>query len=120
MCQPYPNVNLVRRAIRCEAAKAHCATWGGDARLWAPTASVLTLLLDWTVVMSDLVQQAREGVKEAKVWNLTFANKGLAVTDFKSTEAVSPELQAEFGSVIQGLASEKIELPASKVHPGYR
>jgi basic membrane lipoprotein Med (substrate-binding protein (PBP1-ABC) superfamily) len=104
----------------CEAVKAHCSTWGGDARRWAPKASVLTLLLDWSVVLDELIKQAREGLKEAKVWDLTFANKGLAVTDFSHTDAVSAELQAEFNAMIEGLKTQTIALPESKVHPGYR
>lgn len=104
----------------CEASGAHCATWGGDARRWAPTASVLTALLDWTMIYEDLIQQARSGELEAKQWNLTFGNGGLKVTDFDSTDAVSDELAAEFGEIVAGLAALDIELPESKVHPGVR
>jgi len=104
----------------CESAKARCATWGGDARKWAPTASVLTVVLDWSVVLDGLIDQARNGVTEAKTWDLTFGNKGLTVTDFKTTDAVSPELEAEFNKMIAGLADESIALPESKAHPGYR
>ncbi|TFV56070.1 BMP family ABC transporter substrate-binding protein [Geodermatophilus sp. DF01-2] len=104
----------------CEQNQAHCATWGGDARMWAPTASVLTVILDWSLVLEDLVEQARTGDLEAEVFNLTFGNDGLQVTDFDSTDAVSPELQAEFQQVIEGLASEEITLPESTVHPGFR
>jgi basic membrane protein A len=104
----------------CEAAGARCASWGGDTRAWAPTASVLTVVLDWAIVLEDLVAQARNGVTEAKSWNLTFGNGGLRATDFSTTDAVSAELEAEFNAIIQGLSSLEIELPESKVHPGMR
>lgn len=104
----------------CEQENARCATWGGDARKWAPTASVLTVSLDWSVVLEELVDQARNGLEEATVWNLTFGSGGLTVTDFETTDAVSDELAAEFQTVVDGLADESIELPESTVHPGFR
>lgn len=104
----------------CESAGAHCATWGGDARRWAPTASVLTVVLDWSVVLDGLVEQARSGQTEAIQWNLTFGNGGLTVTDFSATDAVSDELAAEFSAIVAGLGSLEIELPESVVHPGIR
>ncbi|WP_347310749.1 BMP family ABC transporter substrate-binding protein [Defluviimonas sp. SAOS-178_SWC] len=104
----------------CETVGAHCATWGGDGRKWAPTASVLTVVLDWSVVLDDLVKQARSGQLEAKQWDLTFGNGGLKVTDFSATDAVSDELASEFNEIVAGLGSLAIELPESKVHPGVR
>lgn len=104
----------------CEQVKAHCATWGGDARKWAPTASVLTIQLDWSLVLNDLVDQARSGDLKAKSWDLTFGNKGLTYSDFDSAKDVTPELQAEFKKIVDGLADESIKLPESKVHPGLR
>lgn len=104
----------------CEQAGAHCATWGGDARQWAPTASVMTVVLDWTLILKDLVEQARSGDLEAKSWDLTFGNEGLKVAGVEDSEAVSPELRAEFDKMIAGLADESIELPDSSVHPGLR
>jgi basic membrane lipoprotein Med (substrate-binding protein (PBP1-ABC) superfamily) len=104
----------------CEQEAALCATWGGDARKWAPTASVLTVELDWSVVLTELVDQARNGLEEATIWNLTFGSGGLTVTDFDSTDAVSDELAAEFQTVVEGLGDESIELPESTVHPGFR
>lgn len=104
----------------CEQAGAHCATWGGDARRWAPTASVMTVVLDWTIVLEDLVEQARSGELEAKSWGLTYGNGGLDVTGVDESEDVSDELKAEFDDIIAGLADESIELPESTVHPGLR
>lgn len=104
----------------CEQAGAHCATWGGDARKWAPTASVLTVVLDWGIVLEDLVAQARSGELEAKSFDLTFGNDGLRVAGVEESEAVSDDLRAEFEKVVAGLADESIELPESTVHPGLR
>ncbi len=105
----------------CETSNAHCATWGGNSRRWAPKGCVLTAVLNWDVVLDDLVKQARTGeVGPPKSWDLTFGNKGLSVTDFSETDAVSPTLQAEFKTVVADLASTKIKLPESKAHPGYR
>lgn len=105
----------------CETSKAHCVTWGGDARRWAPHGSFLTVVLNWDVVLEDLIKQARTGkIGPAKAWDLTFGNNGLTVTDFAGNTAVSPALQSEFKTVVAGLASRKIVLPESKAHPGYR
>lgn len=104
----------------CEAEKANCTTWGGDARRWAPTSTVTTVILDWSVVLEDQVEQARRGQPEAKTYNLTFGNGGLKVPDFSQTDAVQSELQDEFFDMISDLANLRIELPESKVHPGLR
>jgi basic membrane lipoprotein Med (substrate-binding protein (PBP1-ABC) superfamily) len=104
----------------CESSKAHCTTWGGDARQWAPKSTVTTTVLDWAVVMDELVKQARSGAIKAQAFDLTFANGGLKVPDFAADSAVSPALQAEFKKTIADLASGKIEMPPSKVHPGLR
>jgi len=104
----------------CETSKAHCTTWGGDARQWAPKSTVTTTVLDWGVVMNDLVKQARTGNIKAQAFDLTFGNGGLKVPDFGADSAVPAVLQAEFEKTIGDLASGKIALPASKVHPGLR
>ena len=105
----------------CETRKAHCATWGGDARLWAPTGAVLTVELNWDVVLEDLVKQARTGkIGPPKEWDLTYGNKGLSAVDYSTSAAVNPALRSEFKTVLAGLASRKIALPASKAHPGFR
>ena len=104
----------------CELSNAHCTTWGGDARFWAPKSTVTTTVLDWGVVMDELVKQARSGNAKAQAFDLTYGNGGLKVPDFGKDSAVSPALQAEFNKMIEGLASQKIALPASKVHPGLR
>lgn len=104
----------------CEANKLHCTTWGGDARRWAPTSTVTTAILDWGIVLKDQIEQAREGKPQAKSYDLTFGNGGLKAPDFSKTNAVSADLQKQFTAMIGDLASGKIELPASKVHPGLR
>jgi basic membrane lipoprotein Med (substrate-binding protein (PBP1-ABC) superfamily) len=104
----------------CEQAGAHCVTWGGDGRTWAPTASVMTVVLDWKHVMADLVEQARTGDLEAKSFDLTFGNEGLTVAGVDESDAVDDALLAEFQDMIAGLADESIELPDSSVHPGMR
>lgn len=104
----------------CEQEQAHCITWGGDARKWAPTASVMTVELDWTNVLEDMVEQSRSGDLEAKSFNLTFGNEGLKIAGADESEAIDDKLQAEFDKMIAGLADESIELPDSSVHPGMR
>lgn len=104
----------------CEQAGAHCVTWGGDAREWAPTASVMTVVLDWKNVLEDLVGQARSGDLEAKSFDLTFGNEGLTVAGIDESDAVDDELLAEFQEMVAGLADESTELPDSTVHPGLR
>ena len=113
--------DLVGGLRLCETSGAHCATWGGDARRWAPKGCVLTVVLNWDVVMEDLVKQARTGeVGPPKSWDLTFGNGGLSVADYTQADAVSPALQAEFKTVVADLASGKTKLPESKAHPGAR
>jgi basic membrane lipoprotein Med (substrate-binding protein (PBP1-ABC) superfamily) len=104
----------------CEASKAHCTTWGGDARLWAPKSTVTTAVLDWGVVMDDLIHQARTGDIKAQAFDLTYGNGGLKAPDFGADSAVSPALQIEFKKTVEDLGSGKITLPPSKVHPGLR
>lgn len=104
----------------CETSKANCVTWGGDARRWAPTSTVTTVILDWSVVLSDQIAQARAGKPEVKVYNLTFGNGGLKAPDFGEASVVTPELQKEFAAMIADLGSEKTKLPESKAHPGLR
>ena len=104
----------------CETSKAHCTTWGGDARQWAPKSTVTTTVLDWGVVMNELVKQARSGDIKAQAFDLTFGNGGLKAPDFAADSAVSPALQAEFKKTTEDLGSGKIALPPSKVHPGLR
>jgi basic membrane lipoprotein Med (substrate-binding protein (PBP1-ABC) superfamily) len=104
----------------CESSKAHCATWGGDARRWAPTSVVTTAILDWSVVLDELVHQARTSDVKVKAFNLAFGNGGLKAPDFSKIDAVSPALQKEFLVMIADLGSGKIQLPPSKVHPGLR
>lgn len=104
----------------CEQAGAHCVTWGGDARKWAPTASVMTVELDWGLVLDDLTAQARSGDLEAKSFDLTYGNKGLRVAGVEESEAIDDKLRAEFDKMVAGLADESIELPDSSVHPGMR
>ncbi|GAA1143119.1 BMP family ABC transporter substrate-binding protein [Nocardioides aquiterrae] len=104
----------------CEEAKAQCATWGGDAKQWAPTASVLTVNMNWRVVIEDLMDQAKNGLKEVQTYNLTYGSEGLEALDYSDSAAVSDDLKTEFEGVLADLASEKIELPESASHPGFR
>jgi basic membrane lipoprotein Med (substrate-binding protein (PBP1-ABC) superfamily) len=111
---------IEHEAILIKSSKADCTTWGGDARQWAPKSTVTTTVLDWGVVMDDLVKQQRTGAIKAQAFDLTFGNGGLKVPDFAADSAVAPALQAEFKKTIDDLASGKVALPASKVHPGLR
>lgn len=104
----------------CEEAGAQCATWGGNAAQWAPKSTVLTVSLNWSVVIKDLVDQARTGLKPVKIFNLTYGNDGLKSLNYSDNPAVSAELRTEYEQVLADLASEKIQLPESKAHPGYR
>lgn len=104
----------------CEQAKAQCATWGGDAKQWAPSATVLTVNLNWSVVINDLIDQAKHGLKPVTTYDLTYGSKGLQALDYNTNPAVSPALRTQFQQVLANLASKKIALPASKAHPGYR
>ncbi|MCW2758726.1 MAG: hypothetical protein JWO46_2472 [Nocardioidaceae bacterium] len=104
----------------CETAKAQCATWGGDAKQWAPTGTLLTVNLNWKVVIDELTKQAKSGLKNPQTFDLTYGSKGLEALDYDSNPVVSDAVKTEFKQVLADLASEKIQLPDSKAHPGFR
>lgn len=104
----------------CEEAKAQCATWGGDATQWAPTSTVLTVNMNWRVVIEELMDQAKNGLKPVQTFNLTYGSKGLEALNYADSAAVPDDVKKEFEGVLADLASEKIELPESPAHPGYR
>lgn len=104
----------------CEEAQAHCATWGGDAAQWAPTAAVLTVNMNWKVIVDDLLKRAESGPQRSQTYNLTYGTDGLEALNYAESGAVSDELKQQFGQVLADLASEKIALPESTAHPGYR
>jgi basic membrane lipoprotein Med (substrate-binding protein (PBP1-ABC) superfamily) len=104
----------------CEEVKAECATWGGDAKQWAPTAAVLTVNMNWRVVIEELMDQAKNGLKDPQTFDLTYGSKGLEALDYSESDAVSADIKTEFEAMLADLATEKIELPDSSAHPGYR
>lgn len=104
----------------CEEAGARCATWGGDAAQWAPTATVLTVNMNWKVVIEDLIDQRQNGLRETTTYNMTYGSGGLESLNFDQSDAVSDEVREEYKQVLADLASEEIELPESAAHPGYR
>lgn len=104
----------------CEEASAQCATWGGDAAKWAPKSTVLTVNMNWKVVIDELVSQARNGLKPIQTFDMTYGSKGLEALNYSTHPGVSAELRTEFEQVLADLGSEKIQLPESKFHPGYR
>lgn len=104
----------------CEEAKAQCATWGGDATQWAPNSTVLTVNMNWQPVIEDLMGQAKNGLKDPTTYDLTYGNKGLQALDYADNTSVPEKVKTQFQQVLDDLASEKIKLPASTAHPGYR
>lgn len=104
----------------CEEAKAHCATWGGDAAQWAPTAAVLTVDTNWKIIVEDLLSQAESGPRQPRTHTLTYGSQGLEALNYAESSAVSDELERDFEQMLADLASEKIALPESTAHPGYR
>ncbi len=104
----------------CDEAKAQCATWGGDGREWSPNGMVLTVNLDWSGVIKDLISQSENGLKKPTTYNLTYGSGGLKALNYSDSPSVSPEVRAEFEQVLADLASTKITLPESSAHPGLR
>ena len=104
----------------CEQVNAHCATWAGDSRTWAPTAGTFSVEIDWTVVMDLLVEQARNGVTEAQVFDATFENGGLKAQPLEGDAAadVPADLVTAFTAMTAELADGTIVLPESAAHPG--
>lgn len=104
----------------CEEAQAQCATWGGDAKQWAPTAAVLTVNMNWRVVIEDLMDQAKNGLKPVQTYDMTYGSKGLEALGYADSASVPDDVKTEFEAMLTDLASEKIELPESGAHPGFR
>lgn len=104
----------------CEEAEANCATWGGDAAQWAPSGVVLTVNMNWQGVIENLMDQAKNGFEEPQTFNLTYGSDGLEALNYGESDAVSDGLKLEYEQMLADLASEKIELPESTAHPGYR
>lgn len=103
----------------CEDLNINCAGWASDARRYAPTTAVTSSIVDWSVMVKGLVDQARQGQPKAETFNATFDNEGLVTQPFEGEtgDRVSAEIQTEFAEIVEGLRTGSIELPQSVAHP---
>lgn len=106
----------------CEQKKVNCASWAVDGKRYAPTTNVVSVVIDWSQPIEELVKAAREGKPFAKTWDGTFENGGLVIPELSpaASKRVPSAVAKEFETIVEELADEKISLPPSKAHPGYR
>lgn len=103
----------------CEDKKINCVGWASDARRYAPNTAVASAIVDWSVLLDRLVEQARSGKLKADTFDATFANKGMIAQPFEGVtgDRVPGPDQAAFSNMLKGLANGSIALPQSKAHP---
>ncbi|HCJ49964.1 MAG TPA: hypothetical protein DHW40_11660 [Microbacterium sp.] len=101
----------------CAQEDARCASYG-DTQQWLPTGGVEVITMDWSGIITTLIEQAEAGAPAADFFNATLENGGLVAS--LSGNGVTDELVAEFDAMIAQLADGTIELPDSVAHPGYR
>jgi basic membrane lipoprotein Med (substrate-binding protein (PBP1-ABC) superfamily) len=103
----------------CEQKKIPCAGYASDARRYAPTYGVAGAIINWSVLLDSLLEQAKSGKMDAKTFDASFANGGLVPQPFDGATAklVPADVQSGYAQVLKDLASKKISLPASKAHP---
>lgn len=100
----------------CAQENAHCASYG-DTTQWLKGGGVEIITMDWSGIMEQLVEQAREGEPAADFYNATLQNGGLVAK--LGGDGVTPELSAEFDDMVSQVVDGAIEFPESKAHPGY-
>jgi basic membrane protein A len=103
----------------CEQKKIPCVGYGSDVRRYAPNYGVASAIINWSVPLQSLLQQAKSGKLEASTFSASFANGGLTPQPFDGAPAklVPADVQAGYAQVLSDLASKKISLPQSKAHP---
>lgn len=103
----------------CEQAGLNCAGWAADAARFAPTTAVSSAVVDWTVMLQRMLDEALAGSLTAETFDATFANGGLTIAELTpaAAERVSEAVAAEFAGVVSALEAGEIELPASTAHP---
>jgi basic membrane lipoprotein Med (substrate-binding protein (PBP1-ABC) superfamily) len=103
----------------CEDLDMNCAGWTSDARRYAPTTAVTSVIVDWSGILKLLVDDARNDRVRSETWNATFENKGLVPQPFEGAtgDRVPADVQKEFEGIVSNLAEGTIELPASIAHP---
>ena len=103
----------------CEQEDVNCVGWAADAAQYAPKTAVTSVIVNWQVMLQDLVDQARSGELEATTFDGTFENDGLSTPPFESAaaERVPADVQDEFATIVEQLGSGEIQLPKSEAHP---
>ena len=103
----------------CEQAGLNCAGWAADAARFAPTTAVSSAVVDWTVMLQRMLDEAVAGSLTAETFDATFANGGLTIPELTpaAAERVSEEVAIEFAAVVSALEAGEIDLPASTAHP---
>lgn len=103
----------------CEQRQTACVGWASSIRRYAPKYGVASAVIDWSVMLKDLVAQARSGKLHAETYDATFDNNQLVPQPFESADAavVPADVQRSYLRVISDLAAGKIDLPQSEAHP---
>ena len=89
----------------CEQEDVNCVGWAADAAQYAPKTAVTSVIVNWQVMLQDLVDQARSGELEATTFDGTFENDGLSTPPFESAaaERVPADVQDEFATIVEQL-----------------
>jgi basic membrane protein A len=103
----------------CEQKKIPCAGWASDIRRWAPKYGVVSAVIDWSVLLKELLAKSKQPDMKAETFDATFKNGGLQPQKFEASDnsIVSMQVQAEYASMLKDISSGKVTFPASKAHP---
>lgn len=103
----------------CEQEDVNCVGWAANAAQYAPKTAVTSAIVNWQVMLQDLVEQARSGDLKATTFDATFENDGLSTPPFEGAAAdrVPSDVQTEFADMVEQLANGEIALPKSEAHP---
>ncbi len=103
----------------CEQQKIPCAGWASDIKRYTPNYGVSSAVVDWSVSILALVNQARSGKPDAMTFDATYGNHGLVAMAATGNAAklIPASVKTEYDAMIRDLAADKISLPKSSAHP---
>jgi basic membrane protein A len=102
----------------CEEKQINCAGWTADAKQYAPSTTVNSMIVDWSVFVKSWIEQYRTGNFKGEVNDATLQNKGL-IPNPDSTK-IPGDVLSEFETIVQDIIAGSLQLPeSSAAHPGY-
>jgi simple sugar transport system substrate-binding protein len=103
----------------CEQQKIPCVGWASDIKRYAPNYGVSSAVIDWSVSIHALVDQALTGKLDATTFDATYGNHGLVSVTASGNAAklIPANVKADFDAMVRDLIAEKVSLPKSTAHP---